>query len=179
MTPMKALLAGGAVAAMTAFSYAAVSAAPGGTTPGGDEAAAQRPAHSHVMKARGEGGRGHHARDCGARAGGYMERQVNVIEGLMEFTSEQKAAWTELKTAMDAGKETMKKACEARKDQEKPKNAVERFDRFETAMSTRLEIMRSIKPSFEKFYATLSEKQQKAVDGLFARGHRMHRGHRG
>ena len=175
MTRMKALLAGSAVAAVTALSFAAVSAAPG-QAPSGDEAAAARPGYHHVHKMRGEG---HGGRDCGARAGGYMERQVNVIEGLMEFSPAQKAAWTELKTAMDAGKETMKKACEARKDQEKPKNAVERFDRFETAMSTRLEIMRSIKPSFEKFYATLSEKQQKAVDGLFARGHRMHRGHRG
>lgn len=177
MTHMKALLAGAAVAAMTALSVAAVSAAPG-QTPSGDEAATARSAHSHMHKVRGDG-HGWRGRDCGARAGGYMERQVNVIEGLMAFTPEQKTAWTELKTAMDAGKETIKKSCEARKDQEKPKNAVERFNRFETAMSTRLEIMRSVKPSFEKFYATLSEKQQKAVDGLFSRGHRGHRGHRG
>lgn len=178
MTHMKALLAGTAVAAMTALSVAAVSAAPG-QTPSGDEAATARSAHSHMHKVRddGHGWRGRH--DCGARAGGYMERQVNVIEGLMAFSPEQKAAWTELKTAMDAGKETIKKSCEARKDQEKPKNAVERFNRFETAMSTRLEVMRSVTPSFEKFYATLSEKQQKAVDGLFSRGHRSHRGHRG
>lgn len=179
MTRMKALLAGSAVAAMTALSVAAVSAAPG-QAPSGDEAAAARPAHSHMHKAargEGHGWRGRH--DCSARAGGYMERQVNVIEGLMAFTPEQKTAWSELKTAMDAGKETIKKSCEARKDQEKPKNAVERFNRFETAMSSRLEVMRSVKPSFEKFYATLSEKQQKAVDGLFTRGHGGHRGHRG
>ena len=172
MTRMKALLAGTAVAAMTAVSVAAVSATPG-QTPSGDEAAKARPAHGFVHKVRGER---HGPRDCGARAGGYMERQANVIEGLMEFTPAQKTAWSELKTAMNAGKETMKKACEARKDQEKPKNAVERFDRFETAMSTRLEVMRSVKPAFEKFYATLSEKQQNAVDGLFARGHHGHRG---
>lgn len=178
MTSMKALLAGTAVAAMTAVSVAAVSATPG-QAPSGDEAATARPAHGLVHKVRGEGygWRGHHARDCGARAGGHMERQVNLIEALMEFTPAQQTAWSELKTAMDAGKETMKKACEARKDQEKPKNAVERFNRFETAMSTRLEVMRSVKPAFEKFYATLSEKQQKAVDGLFSRG--RHHGHRG
>lgn len=175
MTRMKALLAGTAVAAMTAVSVAAVSAAPG-QAPSGDEAAAARPAHSFVHKVRGEGHGPRGARDCGVRTGGYMERQVNVIEGLMEFTPAQKAAWSELKTAMDTGKETMKKACEARKDQEKPKNAVERFNRFETAMSTRLEVMRAVKSSFEKFYATLNEKQQKAFDGLFTRSHRGHRG---
>ena len=93
MTRMKALLAGSAIAAVTALSFAAVSAAPG-QAPSGDEAAAARPGYHHMHKVRGEGhgGRGHHARDCGARAGGYMERQVNVIEGLMEFSPEQKAA---------------------------------------------------------------------------------------
>jgi hypothetical protein len=66
----------------------------------------------------------------------------------------------------------MQKACEARKDQERPKNAVERLNRFEEGMSSRLAVMRSVKPSFEKFYGTLSEKQQKAIDGLFTRGRR-------
>ena len=179
MTRTKALLAGTAVAAMTALSVAAVSAAPG-QAPSGGEAATAGSAHLHkAARGDGKGMRIRHRHDCGARAGGYMERQVNVIEGLMEFTPEQKTAWSALKTAMDTGKETIKKSCESRKDQEKPKNAVERFNRFEAAMSTRLEVMRSVKPAFEKFYATLSEKQQKAVDGRFFRGHRGHRGHRG
>jgi hypothetical protein len=39
-------------------------------------------------------------------------------------------------------------------------------------MSTRLSVMRAVKPAFEKFYATLSEKQQKAIDGLYTRGRR-------
>jgi hypothetical protein len=101
-----------------------------------------------------------------------MQRQIGVIEGLMEFTPAQKTAWAELKTAIDSGKETFKKACEARKDGDKPKNAIERFNRHEEAMSTRLAVMKTVKPAFEKFYGTLNEKQQKTVDDMFTRGRR-------
>ena len=54
MTRMKALLAGSVIAAVTALSFAAVSAAPG-QAPSGDEAAAARPGYHHVHKVRGEG----------------------------------------------------------------------------------------------------------------------------
>jgi hypothetical protein len=173
---MKALLAGSAVATVIGMSVAAVMAAPGQGPRGPEGVSGPGFHHGAIHKARGEGHgwRGHHGgpRDCSMRAGGPMERQINVIEGLMEFTPAQKTAWGELKTALDSGKETMQKACEARKDQERPKNAVERFNRFEEGMSTRLSVMRAVKPAFEKFYATLSEKQQKAIDGLYTRGRR-------
>lgn len=175
MNRMKALLAGSAAVTVAAMSMAAVMAAPGQNA-GGPDAASRAPYHhAAIHKARGEGpgwhGRHGGPRDC-AQRGGPMERQINVIEGLMEFTAEQKAAWGELKTALGSAKESMQKACEARKDQERPKTAVERFNRIETAMSTRLAVMRSVKPSFEKFYGTLSDKQKKAVDDLFNRGRR-------
>ena len=176
MTRLKALLAGSAIAAMTAVSVATVAAAPG-ASPAGDDAAAKRPFHGQMHKVRGEGpGWRHHGgprgNECGPRAGSPMQRQINVIEGLMEFTPEQKTAWDELKSTIKTGQESLQKACEARKDADRPKNAVERFNRIEESMSTRLAVMRSVKPAFEKFYGTLSEKQQKAVDGMFTRGHR-------
>ena len=176
MTRMKALLAGTAIAAATTLSAVAVTAAPAGNGPAGAEAA-KGPAHHGFHKARGEWGGRHHGGKGGdycKRAGGHMERQVNLIEGLMTFTPEQETAWKDLKTAMASGRETVQKSCEARKSAEKPKTAVDRFNRFESAMAERLDVMRSVKPKFEAFYATLSEKQQKAVDGLFTR-----RGHRG
>ena len=175
MTRFKALLAGGAIAAMTAATAAAVWAAPGESVTGGDPAA-QRPFHGQMHKARGEGAGWHHhgprGGECGPRAGSPMQRQINVIEGLMAFTPEQQTAWNELKSTLKTGQESMQKACEARKGAERPKNAVERFNRIEELMSTRLAVMRSVKPAFEKFYGTLSEKQQKAIDGMFTRGHR-------
>jgi hypothetical protein len=174
MTRMKAFLAGSAIATVIGMSAAAVVAAPGQGPRGPEGVSGPGFHHGAIPKARaeGHGWKGRHGkRDCGERAG-PMERQINVIEGLMEFTPAQKTAWGELKTAIGSGKETMQKACEARKDQERPKNAVERLNRFEEGMSSRLAVMRSVKPSFEKFYGTLSEKQQKAIDGLFTRGRR-------
>jgi len=39
--------------------------------------------------------------------------------------------------------------------------------------STELTILQRIRPTFERFYATLSDKQKKAIDGLMS-----HRGRR-
>lgn len=172
MNRTKALLAGSAIAAATAFSAVAVSAAPAGNGPASADAQ-KGPAHHGVHKARGEGhgwrhGGGRHG-GCGKHAGGRMERQIDLIEGLMDFTPDQKTAWNELKTSMTEGRETIKKSCEARKEGGRPKTALERFNRFEEAMETRLSVMRSTKPAFEKFYGTLSEKKQKAVDSMFTR----------
>ncbi len=176
MTRFKTLLAGGAIAAMTAATAAAVWAAPGDGATNGNPAATQRPFHGQMHKVRGEGhGWRHHGPrgdECGPRAGGFMERRLDVIQGLMEFTPEQKTAYADLKSAIKSGHESMQKACEARKDQKGPKNAVERFNRIEASMSTRLAAMRTVKPAFEKFYGSLSDKQQKAFDEMFARGPR-------
>ena len=171
MKRFNALLAGSAVAAATALSAIAVSAAPAGSgqttaeTPKATAAPAMRKAHGEGKRHRGGWRRG----SCGSHAGARFERQINVIEGLMEFTPAQQTAWTDLKTAMKSGQETIKKSCEARKEEGKPKTAIERFDRFEDAMATRLSVMRSVKPAFEKFYGTLTEKQQKAVDQMYTR----------
>lgn len=169
MKRFNALLAGSAVAAATALSAIAVSAAPATSV----QAAADNPktmATPAVRKAHGEGKRhGWRRGACGSRAEARFERRVNVIEGLMEFTPPQQTAWTELKTAMKSGQEKIKEACEARKEEGKPKTAIERFNRFEDAMATRLSVMRSVKPAFEKFYGTLTEKQQKAVDEIYTR----------
>lgn len=174
MNHMKALLAGGAIAAATALSAAAVTAAPAGSGPAGANADSHRgPAHHGFHKAHGERhGWREHRRGRGDRcehAGRGMARHVDLIEGLMTFTPEQETAWKELKETMKTGRETLQKSCEARKEEDRPKTALERLDRFESAMATRLSVMQSFKPAFEKFYGTLSEKQQKTIDDLLTR----------
>lgn len=181
MTRMKALLAGSAIAAITTLSAVAVTAAPSSGAGPAHADMAGGPAHHgvHAVRGEGHGWRGRHSHEargdfCSRRAGGMMERRLGLIEGLMDLSTDQQAALDELKTAMKSGRETIEKSCEARKEGGRPKTAIEGFTRFEEAMSTRLEAMRSVKPAFEKFYTTLSEKQQKAIDDLFTR-----RGHRG
>jgi hypothetical protein len=161
MNHMKALLAGGAIAAATALSAAAVTAAPAGNGPAGVDTGKS---HHGVHKAHGDG----HGDRC-ERAGRQMERHVDLIEGLMTFTPEQETAWKELKETMTSGRATLKESCEARKEGDRPKTVIERLNRFEDAMATRLAVMRSFKPAFEKFYGTLSEKQQKSIDDLLTR----------
>jgi len=172
MNHMKALLAGGAIAAATALSAAAVTAAPAGNGPAGAEPGKGKPHHSY-QKAHGERhGWREHRRGGGdrcERAGRGMARHVDLIEGLMTFTPEQETAWKELKETMKSGRETLQKSCEARKEEDRPKTALERLNRFESAMATRLSVMQSFKPAFEKFYGTLSEKQQKTIDDLLTR----------
>ncbi len=180
MTRMKALLAGSAIAAVTAFSAAAVTAAPAANGPAGADTP-KGPAHHGIHKVRGEGHgwdhRGPRGDHCDRRGGGPMDRQLGLIESMMDLSTDQQTALTELKDTLKNGRETVKKSCEARKDAGRPKTAIEGMNRFEEAMSTRLSVMRSVKPAFEKFYGTLSEKQQKAVDDLFT--HRGHHGKRG
>jgi len=183
MTRMKALLAGSAIAAVTALSAVAVTAAPAANGPAGADAP-KGPAQHGIHKVRGDGPgwshRGHggaRGEHCDRRGGGPMERQLGLIENLMDLSKDQQTALTELKDTLKSGRETMKKACEARKDAGRPKTALEGMNRFEESMSNRLAVMRSVKPAFEKFYGTLSEKQQKAVDNLFT--HRGPHGKRG
>jgi hypothetical protein len=178
MTRIKALLAGGTIAAATALSAAAVTAAPGDGPARAD--GPKGPGQHGIHKARGDGhGWKHHRRGgfCGKHGGGHLGRKLGLIETLMDLSQEQQTALNDLKGTLEDGRETLKASCEARRDEGRPKTAIEGMDRFEQAMTSRLEVMRTIKPAFEKFYTTLSEKQQKAVDDLFTR--RGHRGKRG
>ncbi len=176
MTRFKALLAGGAIAAMTAATAVAVSAAPGDGATAGNPAATERPFHGRLHKIHEEGREWHHRGprrgECGPRAGGFMERRLDVIQGLMSFTPEQKTAFADLKSAIKSSQESMQKACETRKDEKRPTNAVERFNRIEASMTTRLAAMRTMKPALEKFYGSLDAKQKKAFDEMFTRGPR-------
>jgi hypothetical protein len=170
---MKALIIGGTLAAATALSAAAVTAAPMGNGP--DRAEGPRgPAPHGFHKARGEGpGWGHRGGPrgdrCDRRAGGHMDRKLGLIEDLMDLSKEQQTALGNLKDTIKKSRESLKESCEARKDEGRPKTAIEGMDRFENAMTTRLEAMRTVKPAFQKFYDTLSDKQKKAVDDLFTR----------
>lgn len=133
-----------------------------------------------LAHARGHGWRGrHHGRfGCGSR-GGRLERMTGIVEGLMEFTPEQQSAWGDLKTALNRGKTAMEEACKTMAEEDRPKSAPERLSRFERMMSTRLATLQSVRPAFEKFYGTLSEKQQAAIDNLFRHGRHGRKGSNG
>ena len=170
MSPKKALIAGGVAASVLGLSFIAVSAAPNAPPAGGLEAAA--PAFAGAVHKAHFRGKGRKGKFCGKYRGARMERMFGIVEGLMEFNPEQQSAWNNLKTAVTDGQEKIEKSCEAMKAEEKPRTAPGRLDRMQQMLSARLSALQTVRPAFDKFYGTLSEKQQKAIDGLFSRGHR-------
>ena len=50
-----------------------------------------------------------------------------------------------------------------------PESAPERLQRFESLATTGLGILQRIRPAFDRFYATLSDKQKKAIDDVISR----------
>lgn len=168
------LMIGGLLASVAGLSIVAVSAAPSGPSLTGIEAAGGPAFMGAMHKARQDGrrwGGGHGGKFCGKRSGKRMERMTTLIEGLMTFTPAQQTAWNDLKTAANDGKESMEKACETVKSGEKPKTAPERLARMEAMMTTRLGALQTVRPAFDTFYGTLSDKQKSAIDGLMTRGH--------
>ncbi len=102
-----------------------------------------------------------------------IEHGLAIVEGFVNFTPEQTTAWSELTDAIRAGSVTIGEKCEQLEKTGMPESAPDRLQSFETLASTGLGILQRIRPAFERFYATLSDKQKKAVDDLIS-----HRGRR-
>ncbi len=171
------LMIGGLLASVAGLSIVTVAAAPSAPSLTSVGAVGDPAFLGATHKVRHDGrrwGRGGHF--CGKWVGKRMERMTTVIEGLMTFTPPQQTAWNDLKTAMDNGKASIERACEAAKSEEKPKTAPERLARMESMMTNRLDVLRTVRPAFDTFYGTLTDKQKAAIDGLMTRGHGRFKG---
>jgi hypothetical protein len=123
-------------------------------------------------------GRGHgHGRGmamlCSDRRDRKLEKGLAFVEGFVNFTPEQTTAWTELSETVRAGSATIGEKCATLEKAEMPVSAPERMAHFEAIATTGLAILKRVRPAFDRFYATLSDKQKKALDNLIS-----HRGRR-
>ncbi len=121
-------------------------------------------------------GRGHGrgmAMICSERRDQRIEHGLAFVEGFVNFTPEQTAAWSELTDAVRAGSASIGEKCEELEKAGIPESAPDRLRQFESLATTGLGILQRIRPAFERFYASLSDKQKKAVDDLIS-----HRGRR-
>lgn len=182
MSLKKSLITGAAITAVFGLSLAALSAAPM-NGPSGDLQTLTAPAYLTGMQMAHGGGRdggrkGRFGRFCGQRGSDRLQRMIGVVEGLMEFKPDQQQAWDALKTTLKDGKSSIDKTCESLEETKGPGTAPQRLGRMEQLMASRLSALQQVRPAFDTFYATLTEKQQKALDDLFQRGRRGHRGHR-
>jgi hypothetical protein len=140
---------------------------------------------SSAMAAGGEdeglGYRGHHRGGrhgmrmiCSDRRAEKVEDAIGFAEAFFTFRGEQKVAWDGLAAALREGSTTIGKHCEAMKAEGRQKTATGKFARMETMLTAGLEVVKTVRPAFDKLYATLDEKQQAALDKMIRRGGGRH-----
>lgn len=127
------------------------------------------------------GYRGHHRGGrhgmrmiCSDRRAEKVEDAIGFAEAFFTFRGEQKVAWDGLAAALREGSATIGKHCEAMKAEGRQKTATGKFARMETMLTAGLEVVKTVRPAFDKLYATLDEKQQAALDKMISRGGRRH-----
>jgi hypothetical protein len=128
--------------------------------------------------------RGHHRghgmkRICSDGRTEKLEDAIGFVEAFFSFNAEQKTAWDGLATALRDGSEAIGKNCAAMREAGGEKTATGKLARVETMLTAGLEVVKKVRPAFDRFYGTLDEKQRAALDKLIERrGHDRERGRR-
>lgn len=169
----KKILIGTGVAAAVLTGVAVVGTSIWPTAPSYAAGVAARQVHFGGHGGRRHGhGRGHArgmAMICSEGRDKRIEHGLAFVEGFVNFTPEQTTAWGELTDAVRAGSATIGEKCAEMEKTGMPESAPDRLQRFEALASTGLGILQRIRPAFERFYTTLSDKQKKAIDDLISR----------
>ncbi len=120
------------------------------------------------------GDRGGHilGRICGERRAERIESLVAFVENFVDFTPDQTQAWNNVTEAVRAGSASIDQTCSDLEKEGRPETAPEKLALVETIMATGLDVVQRIRPAFDSFYQTLTEKQRKAIDDLTAKHRR-------
>ncbi len=147
MTPLNTRSSMPVIAALSALllaSSAAAQSGPGGWGPG-------------VMMGPGMMGPGAMGPAmCNPRAAGLAEWRVEAIERAVRPTDAQRPAFNELKTASAKAAETIAAAC----PRDFPGTAPARLEVMEKRLDAMLQAVKTVRPAFDTFYATLTEEQK-------------------
>lgn len=119
----------------------------------------------------GGGDRGGRAGMCDPRAAGMAEWRMERIERLIKPTDAQRTALEALRAASTKAAETVAAAC----PQEFPASASARMAAMEKRMEAMLAAIKTVRPAFDGFYATLTDDQKKKLDDGAPRGWGWHR----
>lgn len=115
-------------------------------------------------------------RMCGPQRSEKLEDGIGFVEAFFSFNAEQKTAWNGLAAALRDGSEAIGKRCEAMKTEKRETTATGKLARVETMLTAGLEVVQKVRPAFDRFYATLDEKQQTALNKIIDRRSHMGRG---
>jgi LTXXQ motif family protein len=97
---------------------------------------------------------------CSPQAAGLAEWRVEQIERAVRPTDAQRAALNELKTASSKAAETIAAAC----PREFPATSTGRLDLMEKRLDAMVQAVKTVRPAFDAFYATLTADQKTALD---------------
>lgn len=98
-----------------------------------------------------------------------INRVVEFIESFVDFTPPQAEAWTRLTTAVRSGSDRVGQACQDETLAQRPETSAAKLGRAEKLLTIGLDILKEVRPAYDEFYATLDERQKKAVDQMFRR----------
>ncbi|MPZ59203.1 MAG: hypothetical protein GEU91_22510 [Rhizobiales bacterium] len=104
------------------------------------------------------GGQG--AMMCNPRAAGLAEWRVAQIQRAVRLTEAQRKALEELSTASAKAAETIAAACPS----DIPATSSARMALMEKRVETMLQAIRTVRPAFDAFYASLSDEQKARFD---------------
>ncbi len=105
---------------------------------------------------------------CSPRGVGFAEWRIERIERLVRPTEAQKPRLDDLRKASEKAAETMAAACPA----EPPANPQARLEFMEKRTEAMLQAIKTMRPAFDAFYASLTDEQKARMAGQGPRGGR-------
>ena len=107
---------------------------------------------------------------CNPRAAGLAEWRMERIERAVKPNESQRAALDALKTASTKAAEMISAAC----PQDIPASAPARLEAMEKRMDSMLQAIKTVRPAFDAFFATLTDEQKAKLNGAGPRGWGWH-----
>jgi hypothetical protein len=123
-----------------------------------------------VMTGPGTMGPRGYRRLCTPRSVGLYEWQVRWIERVVRPTETQRAALNDLQSASSKAIATMATACKA----EIPATTKAQLEMMDARLEVMSQAVKSLRPAFDAFYASLDRQQQQRLD-VFGPRHRSWR----
>jgi LTXXQ motif family protein len=97
---------------------------------------------------------------CDPRGAGLAEWRMERIERLVSPTEAQRAALNDLRTASAKAAEIIAAAC----PREFPASATARLELMEKRLDAMQRAIKTVRPAFDAFYATLNEEQKAGIN---------------
>lgn len=113
-------------------------------------------------------GRGGFMQTCNPRMAGFAEWRIERIERAVRPTEAQRGAFDALKAASVKAVETIRGACSS----DIPATVPARLEAMEKRMESMLQALKTVRPAFDAFYASLNDEQKTRLNSLGPRSWR-------